>query len=165
MFEINAKVSHPEYGACKIIDICELNLTGKAMQYYRLEPYNSISDTVYIPVETAEKIGLRHLISKKQALTLLNSLPDAEEEWSSDFSAKQKRYRTIFADNSVESLQETFSAMSAIIKWKNQKELRIKDKIMLENIQKKVMPELALVLDMTVSDVIHQAEKLILQAQ
>jgi CarD family transcriptional regulator len=165
MFEINAQVSHPGHGACRVTDICELNLTGEAVTYYKLIPYHGASETVYIPVTNADKIGLRRLISKNQAHCLLHSLSGADEQWLSDSMAKQRRYRSLFANNTVENLHETLSAMSAIIKRQRQKELGSVDKAMLETIQNKAMSELALALDISVYDAIRQAEDLILQIQ
>lgn len=164
MFKIGAQVSHPGHGACEITDICELNMTGESINYYKLAPYNS-TETVYTPVTNATNIGIRGIVSKNEAQGLLHSLTEAEEQWQTDTMAKQKRYRSLFSENTVESLHEALSAMSAIIKRKSVKELGSVDKSMLETIQKKVMSELAIALDISVTEAISQAESLILQPQ
>lgn len=165
MFKIGTQVSHPGHGACEITDICELDLTGEKVKYYRLIPYHGSSEVMYVPVANATKIGMRCLVTKEEANSLLGALCHMEEQWLSDSMAKQKRYRSLFVDNTINSLQDTLSAMSAIVRRKRQKELGSVDKTMLENIQRKVMSELAVALDISLEDAIQKAEDLILQPQ
>lgn len=165
MFQKNEQVSHPGLGACKVTDICDLDLTGQSVLYYKLVPFHGASGTVYVPVDNAEKVGLRAMISEEQANTLMNSLQDADEEWMSDALAKQRRYKALFNENTIENLFDSLSAMSAIIKRKREKELGSVDKSMLESIQNKVLSEVAMALNISLSDAIQQAENLILQPQ
>lgn len=165
MFEIDTQVSHPGHGACMVTDICELNMTGETVQYYKLVPYSGACETMYIPIASARKIGVRNLISKSEAYTLLSTLRDSDEPWIPDPMEKNRHYRALFADNSIENLRETLSTMGAIVRRKAQKELGSADKTMLENIQRKVMSELAAAMEISLADAIQQAERLILQAQ
>ncbi len=162
MFNVDTQVSHPGLGACKITGIYELNLTGEKIQYYKLVPYHGASETMYIPTANADRIGVRKLVSKEGACFLMGSLNSAEEPWLSDSMAKQKRYRALFADNTEERMQEMMATMSALVKQKQKKELGSVDKTMLESIQKKLMSELAVALDISLKEAIQCAENLIL---
>lgn len=164
MYRIDDKVSHPGHGACVVTEVCELDLTGRQVLYYKLIPcLEGCGASVYVPVKNADAIGLRPLMTKGQANSLMDSLVGATETWLSDSQAKYKRYRSLFSDNTVEGLYETISVMGAIIRRKNQKELGSTDKSMLETIQKKLVSELATVLDISLTDVMRQAEELVLQ--
>ena len=163
MYQVEDRVSHPGHGACEVADICELDLTGQMVLYYKLIPCVQNGASVYVPTANADMIGLRPLVTRAQAHSLMASLASADEKWHSDSMTKQKRYRSLFSSNTIESMQETLSVMSALIRRKEQKELGSMDKSMLENIQQKVFSELAQVLDISVGDAIQQAEELVLQ--
>lgn len=163
MYCAKDKISHPGHGACVILEVCDLDMTGEQIKYYKLAPCFDGGASVYVPVGNAKKIGLRPLMTKTQANSLMDSLAGADEEWLADSQAKHKRYRSIFSNNTIDGLYETLSVMSAIIKRKHQKELGSTDKTMLENIQKKVLSEVAVALDISMSATIQRAEDLVLR--
>lgn len=163
MYYAEDKVSHPTHGACVILDVCDLNMTGEQITYYKLAPCFDKNASVFVPVDNATKIGLRPLMTKTQANSLMDSLAGTDEEWLHDVQAKRKRYRSTFADHTVAGLYDKLSVMSAIIKRKAQKVLGSGDKMMLENIQKKVLSEVAVVLDISMNATIQRAEELVLQ--
>lgn len=165
MYKVKDKVSHPEHGGCEVCDVCRLDFTGEVKTYYKLAPFVGAGASVYVPVDRADDIGVRPLISQDEANELLQSLSTVQEPWLADTVAKQRRYKALFEQNTVEGLYDTLSAMSAIVKRKLVKDLGSFDKSMLSAIQNKVLSEVALAKNISMEDAIEQAEEIILQAQ
>lgn len=164
MFNANDKVSHPGYGACEVTDVCQMDMTGEQTLYYKLVPCLEDSTSVYIPVSKAETIGLRPLITETQAESLLHSLTSVADQWLPDAGARQKLYRSLFTNNTVENLFDAFSAMGTLIKRKQEKELGSVDKAMLENLRRKAVSEVAVATDKSLKQTIEQTEELVLQS-
>ena len=163
MYYANDKVSHPSYGACTVSGICDLNFTGAQITYYKLIPCVDSGASVFVPVDNAKKIGLRPLMTKAQATSLMNFLLSIDEQWPSDSREKSERYRSATSNNSIDGIHEILSVMGSIIKHKSEKELGSADKAMLENIQKKVLPELSVVLGISMNTLVQKVEESVLQ--
>lgn len=162
MYQTADLVSHPGHGACVVSDVCESNMTGEPVTYYKLTPCFDCEASVFVPVKNAAKIGLRPLMTRIQANSLMDSLSGCGTEWLSNAQAKQKRYRAAFENHTVEGLFETLSFMGSILRRKMQNKLGSTDKTMLENIQKKVLSEVAVVLGISMSATMQRAEDLVL---
>lgn len=162
MFKPNEMVSHPGYGACTVLEICEQDFSGESCQYYKLCPMVDKAAVVYVPVDNAEKIGLRTLISETQADTLLASLTQNEATWISDANEKQKRYRSLFSTNGVQALYDSMVALSVIVRQSTQKALGNADKEMLRKIQNKTISEIAAVKGIPMQEALQQVEDIIL---
>lgn len=77
MFKIGEYVVYGHNGVCQIKEIGPL---GKMAQdedrlYYTLIPYAESGSTVFAPVDS-QKIPLRRIVSKEEAMELLNEMPD-----------------------------------------------------------------------------------------
>ena len=164
MYNLYDKISHPSHGLCEVAEICDrLNANNdEKTTYYKLIPQCGAETLIYVPADRAEMIGLRSLITKEEAHSLINSLSDSKEDWISNVSAKQKKYKSLFLTNTLENLLESLSFIGAIIRHNETKTLGLNDKNMLANLENKVMSELAFVLEITVAEAIQQAEDLIL---
>lgn len=88
-FNIGEKIVYPTHGAGIIEAIEERTIMGEKKKYYILRiPVGNMS--VLIPMDNAEKIGIREVISENEADNLLKDL----EEFSIDEDPNwNKRYR------------------------------------------------------------------------
>ena len=75
MFQINDYVVYGINGMCKVLDIGKPEITGidQSKLYYKLKPVISKGSIIYIPVENENK-GLRRIISKEEALMLIDDI-------------------------------------------------------------------------------------------
>lgn len=163
MFNLNDKVSHPTHGACVIADICDQAVAGKNTRtYYKLIPLSGADTMVYVPVSNAENIGVRPLISRDEASKLFSTMACSDEEWLPHGAAKQKRYKALFSENSLENLSDSLSVIGAILKRKYTKELGPADKSILLSLENKVLSELAFVLNISFSEAVARAEDQVL---
>lgn len=164
MYRTDETVSHPAYGACVIKDVLTRDFSGIEKEYYLLSPHIDPTAAVYVPVEKADLIGLRRLITEAEADHLLDFLGGAGEVLASDALAKQRRYKTLFDGNDKSGLFDFVSVMGALIKRRSQKELGSVDKSMLETIQNRVMSEIACAKNMPFSSAVHHAEAIVLNS-
>lgn len=162
MFKVNDKVSHPGHGACEVIAVCKQDFSGKEEMYYQLMPMVDAGAVVYVPVNNAEKIGLRPLISPDQADGLLHSLQDNASTWISDVGEKQRLFRELFADNDVEKMYDCMTALSAIVRQNEKKSLGNVDKEILRIIQTKTVSEIAMAKGLSLQSTLEHIDDIIL---
>lgn len=89
MFGIGDCIAYPMHGAGYVEAIEEKEILGELRRYYVLR-FVTVGAKVMVPVESAEKGGLRHLISRAQSETVLSFLTQVEQE---DCENWNRRYR------------------------------------------------------------------------
>ena len=101
MFKIGEKVFYGKTGVCEVIDICDMQIPcGKAkQQYYKLRPVSERNSTVYAPINS-DKIFIRKVMSKDEALRLISLIPSMQSHDFSDMS--QAEIRT-YCENKLNS--------------------------------------------------------------
>lgn len=89
-FHVDQKIVYPSQGVGKIIEIFTKNFRGADMLYYKI--YIEASDMiVMVPVERAEELGIRTIVSAEEAQKALDMLSDEFEPITSDWKL---RYQT-----------------------------------------------------------------------
>lgn len=73
MFKKREKVVYPRLGAGKIVDVYEQEVTGEKKEYYKIEFFDS-NVNVSVPVDSAEEMGLRKPLSKKEMKNVLKDV-------------------------------------------------------------------------------------------
>ncbi len=89
MFGIGDGIAYPMHGAGYVEAIESKEILGENKQYYVLR-FVTIGAKVLVPVDGAEKNGLRALVSKAQGETVLSFLLQIEED---DRNNWNRRYR------------------------------------------------------------------------
>lgn len=82
MFEAGSYIIYGTKGVCKVDAIGTINVPGvdKQRLYYTLSPVNDRSGIIYTPVENS-KVSMRKVISKEDALALIEEIPSIELLW------------------------------------------------------------------------------------
>ena len=80
MFCIGERICYPMHGIGEIEGIEQRRVLGVNAQYYLLK-FDSGRVSAMVPVETAEKIGLRRLISRKEGDKVLLLKLDRHEKY------------------------------------------------------------------------------------
>ena len=89
-FSIDQKVVYPSQGVGKVIDIFEKQFKDEVLLYYKI--YIDSSDmVVMVPVNKADELGIRQIVSAKEAEEALNLLSEEFEPITSDWKL---RYQT-----------------------------------------------------------------------
>ena len=77
-FQIDQQIVYPSQGVGKITEIFEKTFRGAPMMYYKI--YIEASDMiVMVPVNKAEELGIRPIVSSDEAAAALQSLSDEFE--------------------------------------------------------------------------------------
>ena len=95
-FEIGSPIVHPIHGAGILRDIDQRTVRGKLMSYYVIDFPHSDLGQVMVPVDMAEKVGLRTINNKSCIDEIFTSLSEpfteAEEEESKSFHQRYRDY-------------------------------------------------------------------------
>ena len=86
-FAIDQQIVYPSQGVGKILEIFEKDFRGTVLLYYRI--YIEASDmVVLVPVNKAEELGIRAVVTAEEAEKALNSLSDDFEPITSDWKLR-----------------------------------------------------------------------------
>lgn len=103
MFEVNDYIIYGENGVCKIADISTPPLEGfdKNSKYYILHPVGTAGRTIYTPVDNT-KVTMRKILTREEALALINRIPNIDVLWSSNDKFREEYYKKAIRSNSSE---------------------------------------------------------------
>ena len=89
MYQIGDKVVHPMHGAGVIDSIVQRKVAGKLEDYYLLK-LSVGSMTVMIPTGNTQEIGVRPIVSDKEAEDLISAMENIEVDMTQNWN---RRYR------------------------------------------------------------------------
>ena len=94
MFHVGEFVVYGSQGVCKVTDVGCLNLPGAPDDrlYYTLEPCHILGGKVFTPVDNQKAI-IRPVISKDEAITLIDDMTDIETLWVPDERKRESYYK------------------------------------------------------------------------
>ena len=95
-FEVGAPIVHPIHGAGILKDIDKRQVRGRLLSYYVIDfPYSDLGQ-VMVPVDMAEKVGLRTINKDANIDDVFSSLSESfseeEEEESKSFHQRYRDY-------------------------------------------------------------------------
>lgn len=142
-FEVGAPIVHPIHGAGILKDIDKRQVRGRLLSYYVIDfPYSDLGQ-VMVPVDMADKVGLR-TISKDSGIdnifaTLSESLSEEEEEENKSF---HQRYRNYLEKIQSGDLCEVAKVYRWLCKRNLVKPLGSKDKSLYETARQLLISEI-----------------------
>lgn len=102
-FTVDQKVVYPSQGVGKIIDIFEKQFKDNVIPYYKI--YIDASDmVVMIPVEKAEELGIRQIVTPEEAQEALNLLSDDFEPITSDWKLRYQMNLELLKKGTVKDI-------------------------------------------------------------
>lgn len=157
MFNKGDKIIYGQTGVCIVEDICEKTLMRNVTkQYYTLKPIYQSNNIIYAPVDN-EKVFMRYVITKDEAESLINQIPDIRNKTSEDISQKTDEANGKSDFERYECCDLIGLAIKMHDKKQNARRLKKKMGYMDEKNMKKVeellFGELAVALEMAVEDV------------
>ncbi len=150
MFKQGDKISYPMHGAGYIEAIEERLFLNEKRHYYVLK-FSEGDIKVHVPVESAEKAGLRRIISPDechQVMETFKTLDDVEEpaNWN-------RRNRENLEKMKSGNVFEIAAVIKSLLKRETQKNLSSSEKKMLGTSMQILASELALATNITDEDV------------
>ncbi|CEM61252.1 CarD family transcriptional regulator [Treponema phagedenis] len=99
-FAVNQKVVYPGQGVGEITEICKKEFKEEMLQYYVI--YLEDSDmTMMVPVMRAEELGIRTIVSKKDAESALDFLSKEVEQGPLDWKMRYQMNLDLFKSGGV----------------------------------------------------------------
>lgn len=94
MFKIGDYIVYGNIGVCKVEKIGTLDTDGvpKDRIYYTLSPYYTKGSTIFTPADN-KKVIMRYVISKKEAMELIDHIKDIDALWIEDEKSRTIQYK------------------------------------------------------------------------
>lgn len=103
MFKIGDTVMLASNGICEIKDIVEMDLSGESKEYFLLEPIDSETSKVYIPIMMADQ-RMRKVMNREEAEELIRHMEEIEEIKIENEKEREKKYKEIIQSCDPEQL-------------------------------------------------------------
>ena len=140
MFNIGDKIVYPMHGAGTIDAIEEKEILGEKQQYYVIKMPGEVM--VMVPTAKAETMGVRSIIDKQSANSVLEVLEKDETEMSTNWN---KRYRENLDKMKTGDIYEVADVVRNLsFKQKEKGSLSTGEKKMLINAKQILVSELVL---------------------
>ena len=143
MYQIGEKIVYPMHGAGVVQAIEEKEVMGEKQSYYVLKiPTTEMK--LMVPVEKAESIGVRPVISPSDIEKLFNKVKGEDEEESDNWN---KRYRENLSKIKTGNSVEVAKVVKSLAHREMDKPLSTCEKKMLTNARHILVSELVLATD------------------
>lgn len=160
MFEIGDKVAHPGHGACILEDICERTIGDERIEFYELSPYTERTTSILVPIDNAEEIGIRDIISREEAIEILETLPNIESEWTTNH---HKRYQDSMDALKSSGLDEASFVLNRFMSREQEARLTNTDREMMRKMQRKILSEVSLAVGRDYEELLEDLENVFLE--
>ena len=104
-FNVNNHIVYPSHGVGKIIDIATIEVLNQEHNLYIIY-FEKEKLTIKIPVEKAEKYGIRHLVSKKEMEEVLSILRGGIKKIKGMWSRRAQEYEEKINSGNITLLAE-----------------------------------------------------------
>lgn len=156
MFNKNDYIIYGSMSVCKIIDIVEEdNIYIGRKFYYVIQPVYSDKNTIIKVPTDSKKIFMRHLLSEKEVMSIIESMPDIEILKIDNDKQRNECFKSIIKNNACEELAQLVKSINISEREKLSigKKLSKTDEDFKKTAEKLIDEEFATVLNIPVQDV------------
>ena len=151
-FQIDQKIVYPSQGVGKITEIFEKIFRGTPMMYYKI--YIEASDMiVMVPVEKAEELGIRSIVSSEEAEKALNSLSDDFEPLTSDWKLRYQMNLDLLKKGTIADIA---AIVRCLYNRSKVKELPILERKLYDQAKKLLEDEISIAMGIDVKEIESQ---------
>ena len=148
-FKINQKVVYPSHGVGIVKEVFEKTFKDQTTPYYNI--YIEASDmVVMVPVENAENLGIRQIVSAKEAQEALNLLSDDFEPITSDWKLRYQMNLDLLKKGTVKDIA---TIVRCLYNRSKVKELPILERKLYDSAKKLLEDEIAYALGKSSKDI------------
>jgi len=148
-FKITQKVVYPSQGVGKVTDITEQTFKEQKLWYYNI--YIEASDmVVMVPVERAEELGIRAIVSPEEAEQALQLLSDDFEPITSDWKLRYQMNLDLLKKGSILDIA---TIVRCLYNRSKVKELPILERKLYDSARKLLEDEISFAMGKAVKDV------------
>lgn len=140
-FKVGDKAVHPKHGVGEVTQIESREIAGKKASFYVLK----VLDTgmkLMVPTETADRVGLRTVISKKDATKVLEILKSTDVAVTAQpWNRRQREYTEMLMSGSPFQVAKVLRDLSRL---KGGKDLSFGERRLLDQARSLLVTEMAL---------------------
>jgi CarD family transcriptional regulator len=140
-FNIGDKAVHPAHGVGEVTSIEEREIAGQAKRFYILKIVET-GMTVMVPTDGIERLGLRQVITRKEAKKVLEILESDEVAVTSQpWNRRYREYTEMLNSGSPFQVAKVLRDLSRL---RTEKELSFGERRLLEQARNLLVTEIAL---------------------
>lgn len=148
-FSVNQKIVYPSQGVGKITEIFKKEFNGEQVYYYKI--YLEVSDmVVMVPVAKAPELGIRSIVSAKEAQKALNLIGEDFEPPTSDWKLRYQMNLDLLKKGTIEDIA---AIVRCLYHRSKVKELPILERKLYDNAKKLLEDEIADAMGKTTKEV------------
>ena len=148
-FSINEKIVYPSQGVGEIKEIFERTVGENTVPYYRI--YLEVSDmVVMVPVDKADDLGIRQIVTKEEAQEALNLLSDDFEPITSDWKLRYQMNLDLLKKGTIADIA---AIVRCLYNRSKVKELPILERKLYDSAKKLLEDEISLALGKSAKDI------------
>lgn len=141
MFRIGDQVVHPMHGAGVIDDVVQEKVAGTTKEYYVFKmPVGGL--TLKIPTANCQAIGIRTIISPREAQAFFDGIPSLEVETNVNWN---KRYQENLLRLKSGDLNEVARVVKGLMRRESRRGLSMGERKMLHSAKQIIISEIVLV--------------------
>lgn len=112
MFEKGTMLVHPTYGVCEVVHIGKIDMKNVKDDriYYTLVPLYDVKSKLFIPTDS-DSIGLRPVMTKENALKLVEGLPDIEPVPVQNEKEREKIFKEMIRTGNCEDISRIIKTL------------------------------------------------------
>lgn len=157
MYKVGEKILYPMHGAGIVEAIETQEIFGEEREYYVLKmPMDGMK--VKIPVDNAENIGVRNIISESEAVKVMEYIEEYTGEVNSNWN---KRYRENIVHIKSGNIFEVAAVLKMLMCRDRQKSLSSGERKMFASAKQILISEIMLSTDVSAKDVEEQLNSII----
>ena len=156
MFCVGERIVHPLHGAGEILEIVEKKYDGVTKEYYAVKIFAG-NVSILVPVDSAERVGMRPVMGEKEARRLLGSFSALELEIDRNWN---RRYRDNLVRIRSGNPDEVARVIKSLVARDREKGLSTGERKMLHTAKQILASELVLSLSVPY----EEAERLLMTA-
>ena len=151
-FKVDQKVVYPSQGVGIVREVFEKTFKDKATLYYKI--YIEASDmVVMVPVDNAENLGIRQIVTAEEAEEALKLLSDDFEPITSDWKLRYQMNLDLLKKGTVKDIATIVRTLYTRSKVK---ELPILERKLYDSAKKLLIDEISIALGMSEKEVENQ---------
>lgn len=148
-FSLNQKIVYPSQGVGKITEIFKKEFKGEMVYFYKI--YLEVSDMhVMVPVNNATSLGIRAIVSAKEAQEALDLISEDFEAPTSDWKLRYQMNLDLLKKGTVKDIA---SIVRCLYHRSKVKELPILERKLYDNAKKLLEDEIADAMELSVEEV------------
>jgi len=148
-FKLDQKVVYPSQGVGVVTEIFEKTIKEVTTLYYKI--YIEASDmVVMVPVDNAEMLGIRQIVSKEEAEAALNLLSDDFEPITSDWKLRYQMNLELLKKGTVKDIA---TIVRCLYNRSKVKELPIQERKLYDSAKKLLEDEIAFALGKSAKEI------------